>query len=171
MRGRSRFRPLISLNKIVDAGLVYVFGAGFSLAAIVSLNPSDLGGTSSFNSAGHWNNSAAPSSGNRYFTIHFLLGSPANPTAYTFAGGSLGADAGGRFLLKGTGGQIMLDKLTININSAVFGVENLTFTKLFDTTYRPTDAFTPNDVVVFHFCQSLAMVAAASVLRFGGVGQ
>jgi hypothetical protein len=38
-------------------------------------------------------------------------------------------------------------------------------------TYKPTAEFTPNDVVVRHCCQSLAMAAAESVERFGVVGQ
>ena len=96
-----------SFKRFLIAGLFLVFGVGLSPAATVSLDASDAGGTSSFNSAGNWNNNAAPNSTNSYFTSNFLLRSPANATAYTFAGGSLSIDAGGRFLMKGTGGQVM----------------------------------------------------------------
>ena len=98
---------MISCKLFLAGAMALVVGADFSLAASVSLSTSDLSGTSSFNSAGHWNNSAAPSSGNNYFTTDFILRSPANTMAYTFAGGSLSIDAGGRFLMKGAGGQIV----------------------------------------------------------------
>ena len=96
-----------SFKNIFAAGLVFVFGAGHSPAANISLNASDVMGASSFNSAGHWNNGAAPVITNSYFTSSFVLRSSSNSTAYTFPGGSLSVDAGGRFLMKGTGGQIM----------------------------------------------------------------
>lgn len=76
-------------------------------AANISLSASDTSGNSSFNSSGNWNNAAAPTSTNSYATAGFTLRSPANSSSYTFAGGSLRIDAGGRFLMKGLGGQTM----------------------------------------------------------------
>ena len=82
-------------------------------AANVSLTSSDPSGTSSFNSAGRWSNGAPPAATNDYFTSSYILRSPANSSSYTFAGGSLRIDAGGRFLMKGTGGQ------TVTVNNLI----------------------------------------------------
>jgi autotransporter-associated beta strand protein len=103
----STFSPMVSLKQFLVAGLIFILGAGLSKAGNVSLTTSDIGGTSSFNSIGNWNNSAAPTAANNYFTSAFVLRSPANSTSYAFAGSSLSIDTGGRFLMKGTRGQIM----------------------------------------------------------------
>src|ERR1039457_1734732 len=98
---------MILLKQFLVAGLIFILGAGLSKAGNVSLTTSDIIGTSSFNSIGNWNNSAAPTAANNYFTSAFVLRSPANSTSYAFAGSSLSIGTGGRFLMKGTGGQIM----------------------------------------------------------------
>ena len=48
-----------------------------------------------------------PGATNNYATAGFTLRSPQNTTAYTFGGSALSIDAGGRFLMKGMGGQTM----------------------------------------------------------------
>ncbi|KAJ9446764.1 hypothetical protein DIPPA_07185 [Diplonema papillatum] len=58
-------------------------------AANVSMLGHDDVGISSFISAGNWDNGAAPSAGNDYFTGPFRLRSPATTLNYTFAGDSL----------------------------------------------------------------------------------
>ncbi|HEX7655202.1 MAG TPA: autotransporter-associated beta strand repeat-containing protein, partial [Verrucomicrobiae bacterium] len=93
-----------SARCVVLAGLLIMAGAmPATQAANVSLNAVDAAGTSSYNSAGHWNNSAAPAGGNNYFTTNFVLRTP-NPTTsgnlYVFGGASLSIDTGGRFLSK-----------------------------------------------------------------------
>src|ERR1043165_20248 len=89
-------------SSVIAGLLLGVFGA---CGANVSLSVSDASGTSSFNSSGNWNSGAAPSITNSYATTNFTLRSPADTAAYTFGGGSLRIDAGGRFLMKGVGGQ------------------------------------------------------------------
>ncbi len=58
------------------AGSLALLLAGVSHAANVSLNASDAAGSSSFNTALHWNNSQAPSAANDYDTGGFFLRSP-----------------------------------------------------------------------------------------------
>ena len=89
-------------------------------AAMVSLNASDTIGTSSFNSAGHWNNAAVPSAGNDYSTGDFILRTPADGASYTFAGDSLTVNNTNGYaqglLYKGTGntGVITVGDLILN---------------------------------------------------------
>ena len=60
-----------------------------AVAASVTLTNSDGYGSSSFNSAGNWDNGAAPSGGNDYFTGNYRLRTPAANGSFTFAGNSL----------------------------------------------------------------------------------
>ena len=61
-----------------------------SNAAVVNLNANDAVGTSSFNSAGHWSNTQAPSAANDYNTAGFFMRTPGDAvTNYVFAGTSL----------------------------------------------------------------------------------
>ena len=55
----------------------------------VTLTTADLVNTSSFNTALHWSNGAAPSAGNDYVVNIQRLRTPATTGAYTFAGNSL----------------------------------------------------------------------------------
>src|ERR1035437_10090135 len=57
-------------------------------AADVHLNATDASGSTSFNTAGHWDNGAAPTAGNNYFTAGFTLRTPASGSV-SFAGDSL----------------------------------------------------------------------------------
>lgn len=113
--------PRATASSVLLIAFVLVAGAVRTRGANVSLNGSDTVGTSSFNSVGHWNNGAAPTSANTYATAGFTLRSPANAMSYTFAGGSLSIDVGGRFLMKGLGGQsITVSNLILNGGLADF---------------------------------------------------
>ncbi|MFO1487394.1 MAG: PEP-CTERM sorting domain-containing protein [Verrucomicrobiota bacterium] len=94
-------------------------------AATVSMNADDASGTTSFNTAGHWNNLAAPSSGNDYVSAGFLLRTPATANGiHTFLGDSLtitgpgGQNVGNNdaLLFKGTGasGLLTVNNLVVN---------------------------------------------------------
>lgn len=113
---RPSFLPRITLGMWTGAALWAATNP--ASAANVTLTATDASGQSSFNTAGHWNNGAAPAAGNAYFTGAFLLRSPADNVSRTFAGDSLSIDAGGgRFVLKnnGTNGAGVL-----TINSLIF---------------------------------------------------
>jgi hypothetical protein len=69
-----------------------------SRAASVVLTAGDALGATSFNAAGNWSPAGAPSAGNTYSTLGFLLRSPTGAGNYTFAGDSLtvgGGNGGG----------------------------------------------------------------------------
>ncbi|HZI32737.1 MAG TPA: autotransporter-associated beta strand repeat-containing protein, partial [Candidatus Binatia bacterium] len=82
---------------------------GTSPSTWIPLTATDGVGTSSFNSAGHWQDGNPPATGNGYYTQGNVLRSPADANAYTFGGSALSIDqygfgnSGGRFLLKGSG--------------------------------------------------------------------
>lgn len=108
-------------RSLLAGGLVLFLGAGVSVAATVSLSASDAYGTSSFNSAGNWSNGAVPSATNSYATAGFVLRSPQNSASYTFGGGALSIDSGGRLLMKGDGGQtLVISNLALNGGVADF---------------------------------------------------
>jgi fibronectin-binding autotransporter adhesin len=101
---------------------LFTFGAAalFPLlapAATVTLTGSDAVNTSSFNTAGLWNNAAVPSAGNDYVTGDFRLRTPANGSSHTFAGDSLTLNSttagSGGLMYKGTGtaGTITINNL------------------------------------------------------------
>ena len=92
-----------SIPRFFAACLVLVAGLFTSPAANITLSLSDALGTSSFASAGNWDNFAAPAAGNAYFTGTNVLRIPADTIARTFAGDSLSVDAGGRLLGKTAG--------------------------------------------------------------------
>ena len=63
-------------------------------AANVSLTTADAGGSTSFNTAGHWSNALAPSAANDYFTAGYLLRTPTTAAGSSnyFLGNSLSLD-------------------------------------------------------------------------------
>jgi autotransporter-associated beta strand protein len=68
----------------------------------VTLTGSDALGSSSFDTAGKWNNAQVPSATNDYFTAGNMLRTPNNASGnVTFAGNSLSLDANGSLLQKG----------------------------------------------------------------------
>jgi len=113
--------PKVMANSWLAAGLVLLAGVGASHGANVALSASDAFGTSSFNALGNWSNGQPVSSTNSYSTAGFTLRSPADAADYTFGGGSLSIDAGGRFLMKGQGGQtVTVNNLILNGGLADF---------------------------------------------------
>jgi autotransporter-associated beta strand protein len=86
-----------------------------TMANWIPLTATDPAGTSSFNAAGTWLDFNAPVAGTGYFTRVFAIRSPADANAYTFAGSALSVDTGGRFIMKGTNGQVMtVNNLILN---------------------------------------------------------
>lgn len=94
-------------------------------AATVTMTAGDGFGASSFNSAGSWSPSAAPSSGNDYFNGGFLLRTPnATNASFAFAGDSLTITGAGNFAVannealmwkgNGTGAVITVSNLIVN---------------------------------------------------------
>lgn len=81
----------------------------------IPLIGTDPTGSSSFAAGTSWQDGNPPISGNGYFTRNFSLRSPADSAAYSFAGSVLSIDVGGRFIMKGTNGQVMtVDNLILN---------------------------------------------------------
>ncbi len=123
--------PLANLNNFTVGALPYGVTASLSnnvanksidlvvtavgIATWIPLTATDLIGTSSFAAAGNWQDGNPPTAGNGYFTRTFALRSPADANTYTFGGAALSVDNGGRFIMKGTGGQVMnVNNLIIN---------------------------------------------------------
>ena len=91
-------------------------------AATINLSANDAVGTSSYNSAGHWSDSLAPSAGNDYNTAGFFMRTPGDgTTSDVFTGGSLtlgtvnlSGGVNGSLLEKFSGGSGAVRTLTIN---------------------------------------------------------
>lgn len=79
-------------------------------AITVTMDGSDSGADSSFNSGLNWDNNAAPSPGNDYFTGGETLRTPAALASDTFLGDSLSIDSGGQMRISGPTGNT----LTVN---------------------------------------------------------
>ncbi|NLF08782.1 MAG: PEP-CTERM sorting domain-containing protein [Pirellulaceae bacterium] len=109
------FRFVLSAVAIV----VVAFAAN-AQAATITLTASDGYDESSFNSAVHWSNAAAPQSGNDYVVAAGLvMRTPPTTGNFTFAGDSLALGDGsnfGQFNFKGTtsGAVITVDDLRLN---------------------------------------------------------
>ena len=115
--------PLANLNNFALGALPYGVAAtlsnnvanmsidlvvtSVSIANWIPLVATDPITTSSFNAAGDWQDGNPPTPGNGYLTESFTLRSPADTNAYTFDGSALSIDSGGRFLMKGTNGQVI----------------------------------------------------------------
>jgi autotransporter-associated beta strand protein len=102
---------------VMSLGVILVAFAGASPAATITMNASDAINTSSFNSGLHWNGGAAPTTGNAYQTVSFLLRSPTNQAPVAFAGDSLEIQAGGEFRLK-TAAMVTVANLTFDGGSS-----------------------------------------------------
>jgi len=139
--------PLANLNNFALGALPYGVAASLSnnvantsidlvitavtIADWIPLTATDAIGTSSFAAAGNWQDGNPPTAGNGYFTRNFALRSPADASTYTFGGEALSVDNGGRFIMKGTGGQAMtVNNLIINGGLVDYanGADNLTET-------------------------------------------
>ncbi len=93
--------------QVALAGLFLGGTLGSAPAAQVTLTTSDALGSTSFNAAGHWSNSAAPSAANDYFTGAYSLRTPSSLGSVTFLGNSLTVNPGGFINMKGSGGAVM----------------------------------------------------------------
>ena len=99
-----------AVNKSIDLVITAV-----TLSTWIPLTATDPTGTSGFATAGTWQDGNPPTPGNGYFTRTFALRSPADANAYSFAGSVLSIDTGGRFIMKGTNGQVLtVPNLIIN---------------------------------------------------------
>lgn len=102
--------------------MLFLLTAIVTQAADVTLTASDSMGTSSFNTAGHWSNSAAPSAGNDYYIDGSVrMRTPSDSANYTFAGDSLTVSNSGAWgdrvgiSYKGSGSS------TLTINNLIMG--------------------------------------------------
>jgi hypothetical protein len=111
------------------AGAVWSFTTAAPPRGIVTLNNGDGFGSSSYNSAGNWNNSATPSLANDYFTSNKELRSPtsANGGSGTtiFGGYSLSLDSGGNLTTKGANNNILaIERLFLRGGRVRIGDQN-----------------------------------------------
>lgn len=119
--------PILKTLSLILA-ILGLLATGNSQAATVSLNASDAGGTTSFDTPGHWTDGAAPSAGNDYFTSTFQLRTPTAAANSTFAGGSLTIN-GGSMLYKNSGNRtITINNLTLDNGSVNVGNSGATMT-------------------------------------------
>lgn len=88
LRGSKTIRTCaIWLVGVVSFGSLAGLAAPGSLqAATYTMTASDASGSTSFNTAGHWNAGGAPSAGNSYYTSDFDLRTPTTGGIITFAG-------------------------------------------------------------------------------------
>jgi hypothetical protein len=108
------------------AGAVWGFTTASPPRGIVTLNAGDGFGSSSYNSAGNWNNSASPSLANDYFTSNKELRSPAGASGTsTFGGYSLSLDASGTLTTKGANNNILaIERLYLRGGRVRIGDQN-----------------------------------------------
>ena len=99
-------------------------------AANVSLTTADAGGSTSFNTAGHWSNALAPSAANDYFTAGYLLRTPTTAAGSSnyFLGNSLSLDFNAGSMIAGLSikyagsSSIRVDNLKLNGGAIFNGV-------------------------------------------------
>lgn len=147
-------------------------------AAQVALKANDAVGTSSFAAVGQWNNLAAPTVGNDYFTTNFTLRIPADTTSRTFAGDSLTLNTGGRLLGKttGTSQTITVNNFILNGGSfeqATVNSDNVILTwagNILVTAPSGIGALggTANGSSAFEILNLTATISGAAALQVGG---
>ena len=104
-----------TLSNNVTSKSIDLVVTAVSITTWIPLTATDPIGTSGFAASGTWQDGNPPTPGNGYFTRTFALRSPADASAYSFAGSVLSVDTGGRFIMKGTNGQVMtVNNLIIN---------------------------------------------------------
>ena len=110
--------------KIILAASIAGLAANGAQASSVVLRGHDPLGAHSFDSTvaapRGWNNDAAPSAGNDYFTGPFQMRTPTGTAPSDFAGASLSIDAGGSLLFKGSG-IYTVDNLILNGGALLHG--------------------------------------------------
>jgi hypothetical protein len=94
-----------------------------SAKAQIVLTAGDGFGTSSFNTAGHWSDSLAPSAGKTY-AISYLLRTPTAAGNYNFAGDSLTINSAGSMYYKGASGYTITANIILNGGFITNGGEN-----------------------------------------------
>ena len=159
-------------NNVANSSVDLVVTA-VSETSWIPLTATDAFGTSGFDSAGTWQDGNPPSSDKGYFTRTFALRSPADANPYTFAGSALSIDVGGRFIMKGTGGQVLtVTNLIINgglVDYANAG-DNFTETLAGNITLQPgmtnyIGALSAGAVETFYVASS---IGGSGGVQFGG---
>ncbi len=107
-------------------GAVWSFTTALPPRGVVTLNSGDGFGSSSYNAAGNWSNSAAPSLANDYFTSNKELRSPAGASGTTpFGGYSLSLDSNGTLTTKGANNNTLaIERLFLNGGRIRVGDQN-----------------------------------------------
>ena len=90
-----RRKSNITILVLASACVTLAFQTMGARAATIAMNASDAINTSSFNTGLHWAGGAVPQPGNAYQTAAFLLRTPQNAAAISFAGDSLEIQTGG----------------------------------------------------------------------------
>lgn len=111
--------PMKTTFAILSACLLGIASA----EAQIVLTTGDGFGTSSFNTAGHWSDSLAPSAGKTY-AISYLLRTPTAAGNYTFAGDSLTINSAGSMYYKGASGYTITANIILNGGFITNGGEN-----------------------------------------------
>jgi autotransporter-associated beta strand protein len=109
-----------------NAGTVWSFTTAAPPRGIVTLINGDGFGSSSYNSAGNWSNSAVPSIANDYFTSNKELRSPSSASGTsTFGGYSLSLDSSGTLTTKGANNNILaIERFFLNGGRVRVGDDN-----------------------------------------------
>ena len=108
------------------AGAVWGFTTAAPPRGIVTLTNGDGFGSSSYNAAGNWSNSTAPSLANDYFTSNKELRSPSSASGTsTFGGFSLSLESGGTLTTKGANNNILaIERFFLNGGRVRVGDDN-----------------------------------------------
>lgn len=102
-------------NDFIANSSIHLVVTAVAITNWIPLTATDPVGTSGFAAAGTRQDGNPPTAGNGYLTETFALRSSADTNAYSFAGAALSVDTGGRFIMKGTNGQVMtVNNLIIN---------------------------------------------------------
>jgi autotransporter-associated beta strand protein len=112
--------PRLTFSRtILSAALVILASSSPLLrAANFVMSGNDGNGVSSFNTGTNWTGGAAPAPGNTYQTAGFVLRTPANSTAITFAGSSLEVQNGGDLRIK-TSAAVTVTNLIVDAGGIV----------------------------------------------------
>ena len=102
-----RLDPTSTTGKTVSFDYVRVYHYQPVSFTNVTLTASDVGGTTSMNSAGGWDSLAAPTTASNYFTGAWQLRTQSGTSYLPFGGSALSVDAGGSILFKGNGGTLV----------------------------------------------------------------
>jgi hypothetical protein len=100
---------------LLAALTLFTLNAPTVSAAVITLNANDTSGIRSYNAAGNWSNSLAPSAGNDYSVSGRILYGPGTQGTHIFAGNSLTLTSGGLLVANAANGQtLQVNNLTLN---------------------------------------------------------